>query len=84
MDQGQEPYLRRASFTKILSRGIKKILTEITSVKFLFLCFICVAITFKWIGDAVGVGAALVLLGLREIPPGMTDAILSKLGKPSN
>ncbi len=72
----QEQYLKETSAKEILRRGIKKVLGEMTSVKFLLLIFICVGIAFKWITDAVGLGAALVIVGLREVP---VDAILSKL-----
>lgn len=72
----QEGYLKEATFKTIMSRAFKKVLSEMTSVKFLLLCFVCVGIALKWITDAVGLGTALVLVGFREVP---VDAIVSKL-----
>ena len=72
----QETYLKETKAKEIAVRGVKKLLTEITSIKFLLLCYVCVAIPFKWVSDTVGLGAALVLVGLREVP---VDAIMGVL-----
>ena len=72
----QETYLKEVSTKEVVRRGFKKFLAEISSVKFLLLVFVCIGIAMKWVSDAVGLGAALVLVGLREVP---VDAILTKL-----
>ncbi len=50
----------------ILERGFKKILVEITSLKFLSLIFIGYLTADKIIQDYVGVTAMLAILGIRE------------------
>lgn len=74
--EDQEAYLINTSIWKILKRGIKKLATEATSVKFLLLVFDCFGIWFGKIPVEVGMGTALLLVGLREVP---IDAIISKL-----
>ena len=74
--QDQEAYLKEATFWSILKRGSKKLLTEATSTKFLLLVFICIGIWQKFITDAVGLGTALLVIGIREVP---VDAIMQKL-----
>lgn len=74
--ENQETYLKEAKVKDIAIRGFKKMVTELTSIKFLLLCFVCVAIAFKWVSDTVGLGAALVLVGLREVP---VDEIIQML-----
>jgi hypothetical protein len=75
--EGQEAYLKEAKVKEILVRGVKKLLGEITSIKFLLLIYICFGIAKKFIGAEIGLGTALVLVGMREVP---VDAILAKLG----
>ena len=72
----QETYLESSSFGKIVSRGLKKLLTEMTSVKFLLLVFVCLGIWQKFIGESLGLGVALLVVGIREIP---VEAIIGKL-----
>ncbi len=72
----QETYLKETSCRDIIVRGVKKLLTEVTSVKFLLLCFVCVAISFKWVNDGLGLGTALLIAGIREVP---IDAIVNRL-----
>ncbi len=72
----QETYLETSSVGKIVLRGLKKLLTEMTSVKFLLLIFVCVGIWQKFITDTVGLGVALVIIGMREVP---VETIISKL-----
>lgn len=76
MIQNKAEYINGSSTKKLFKDGFNKLLVEITSVKFLLMCFICVGISFKWIGDTVGLGAALVIIGVREVP---VEAIMSKL-----
>ena len=54
------------SAKKILVRGGKKMLVEITSLKFLTLIFIGYLTASKTIQDYIGVAAILALLGIRE------------------
>jgi hypothetical protein len=72
----QETYLQESGVWTIAKRGFKKLLTEMTSVKFLLLTFVCLGIWQKFISDSVGLGAALLLVGLREVP---IDQIMEKL-----
>jgi len=71
----QETYLNETSIWQILKRGIKKLVTEATSVKFLLLVFDCAGIWTGKIPTEAGLGFALLLTGLREIP---MDAIVTK------
>jgi hypothetical protein len=72
----QEQYLERTSIGEIILRGLKKLITEMTSVKFILLIFICVGIWQKFIQDTIGLGTALLIIGIREVP---VEAILEKL-----
>lgn len=72
----QETYLNSSSIWRVLCRGIKKMIVEITSVKFWLLGFICFGISQKFIADTVGLGSALLLIGIREVP---VDAIMNKV-----
>jgi len=72
----QEKYLKETSTGQIVSRGIKKLITEMTSVKFLLLVFICIGVWQKFIADHIGLGTALLIIGVREIP---VDVIMAKL-----
>ncbi len=74
--EDQETYLNKVSIWEIMKRGFKKFLTEATSVKFLLLVFICLGVWQKFVTDSVGLGAALLIVGLREVP---VDAIMEKL-----
>ena len=74
--EDQETYLKEASLKGIFMRGIKKLLTELSSVKTLFLAFLCVAMAYKWIGDIAGIVGGLAVLGVKEVP---IDIIISKL-----
>ncbi len=78
MDQtdSQEAYLANSSLGAVVSRGVKKLMTEVTSVKFLLLVFVCLGVWKKFIGDSLGLGVALVIVGLREVP---VDQIMAKL-----
>ena len=73
--EDQETYLETTSLWKIIIRGFKKLLTELTSVKTLFLAFLCVAMAYKWIGDVAGIVGGLAVLGVKEVP---IDIIISK------
>ncbi len=72
----QEEYYEKTSVGGIILRGLKKLVTEMTSVKFLLLVFICIGIWQKFIQDSIGLGTALLIIGIREVP---VDAIIGKL-----
>ena len=72
----QEEYFEKTSIGGIILRGFKKLVTEMTSVKFLLLAFICIGIWHKFIQDSIGLGTALLIIGIREVP---VDAIIGKL-----
>ena len=72
----QEEYLKTVKLKEILKRGIRKLATEATSIKFLLLVFDCVGIWYGKISAEIGLSVALLLVGLREIP---VDAIVAKL-----
>ncbi len=72
----QEEYFEKTSIGRIILRGLKKLVTEITSVKFLVLAFVCIGIWQKFIQDSIGLGTALLIIGIREVP---VDAIIGKL-----
>ena len=74
--EDQESYLQETSVGHIILRGVKKLVTEMTSVKFLLLAFVCVGIWQKFIQDSIGLGTALLIIGIREVP---VDAIIGKL-----
>jgi hypothetical protein len=75
----QERYLVETKIGTIILRGIKKLITELTSIKTLFLGFICVAMAYNWIGDTVGIIGGLATLGVKEIPGEVFTAIMSKI-----
>jgi hypothetical protein len=50
------------------SPGIKKLLTEMTSIKFLLLIFNCIGIWQKFIQDSIGLVTGLLIFGIQEIP----------------
>ncbi len=72
----QEEYFEKTSVGGIILRGLKKLVTEMTSVKFLLLVFICIGVWQKFIQDSIGLGTALLIIGIREVP---VDAIIGKL-----
>ena len=72
----QEEYFEKTSVGGIILRGLKKLVTEMTSVKFLLLVFICIGIWQKFIQDSIGLGTALLIIGIREVP---VEAIIGKL-----
>ncbi len=71
----QEIYLNETSTWQILKRGFKKLLTEATSVKFLLLVFVCIAMWCGKVIPEIALSFALLLTGLREIP---MDALMAK------
>lgn len=82
MDE-QEKYLNETPLIwgkkSVVLRGVKKLATEITSVKTVFLAFICMAVWFGKISDIVGVVGGLATLGVKEIPGEVFTAVMSKI-----
>ena len=74
----QEKYLMETGLGKIILRGLKKITTELSSIKTLFLGFICVAMAFGWISDTVGIIGGLATLGVKEIPSEVFVALIQR------
>lgn len=75
----QETYLSQTSLWDILLRGVKKMVTELTSIKSLFLLFLCVAMAKDWIGDMAGILGGLATLGVKEIPEEVFTAIINRM-----
>ena len=65
---GQEQYLKESSVGGVIKRGVKKMVTEMSSIKFLLLVFVCLGMWQKFIDVSLGLGTALILVGLREVP----------------
>ena len=53
---------------KIIIRGMKKVLFEITSIKSLLLIFVCIGSWKGFVEDTIAIAAALALVGFKEIP----------------
>ena len=66
----QETYLKCTPMRFVVWRGCKKWIIEMTSIKFLLLCYVCVGVSMKWVSDTVGMSAALILVGLKEVDVG--------------
>jgi len=76
----QENYLQKATFKEIIIRGTKKVLTELTSVKFLAMCGIFALMAYNKIGDVAGIVGILAILGIRDLP----ESIIQKINGGSN
>jgi hypothetical protein len=78
----QEEYLNQTPLiwgkNSVVLRGMKKLITELTSVKTLFLTFICVATWYGKISEWVCIFGGLAILGVKEIPGDFFTAIMSK------
>lgn len=79
MADDQEKYLNETPIWQILKRGVKKLITELTSIKTLFLGFLCVAMAYGWISDTMGIIGGLATLGVKEIPSEVFTAIIQKV-----
>ena len=79
MSNDQETYLNQTSIWQIVKRGIKKLITELTSIKTLFLAFLCVAMAYGWISDTIGIIGGLATLGVKEIPSEVFTTIIQKV-----
>jgi hypothetical protein len=79
-EEPQEKYLTKTSFKNIIARGLKKLITELTSIKTLFLAFICVAAWYNKITDLWCVIGGLAVLGVKELPTNIFETIVNKFG----
>jgi len=82
MDE-QEKYLGETPLiwgkNSVVLRGAKKLTTELTSIKTLFLAFMCVATWHGKISDVVCIVGGLATLGVKEIPGEVFTAIISRI-----
>jgi hypothetical protein len=76
----QETYLKEAPFKDTILRGLKKVITELTSIKTLFLVFICVAAWYDKISDMWCIVGGLATLGVKELPSNIFETIVNKFG----
>lgn len=80
--EDQEKYLSETPLIwgkkSIVLRGIKKMATELTSVKTLFLAFICVAGWFDKISDMWVIVGGLGTLGVKELPSEIFTVLIQK------
>ena len=76
----QESYLAGTSLRQIVLRGIKKTITEMSSVKTLFLTFLCVAGWYDKISDTWLIVGGLAVLGVKELPSDIFVKIIDKVG----
>jgi hypothetical protein len=83
-EQDQETYLKDASYKDIFNRGLKKLITEVTSMKTLFLAFICVACAFNWISDMWTIVGGLATLGVKELPSDIFTTLMNKFSDGEN
>ncbi len=74
----QEEYLKTTNMHDIIWRGIKKVCVEITSLKSLFLGFICLAVWFDKISDLYGIIGGIAVLGVKELPSEVFTMIIEK------
>jgi hypothetical protein len=77
----QEDFLKSTSLKDIIVRGLKKLITEITSIKTLFLGFLCVARAYGWVTDTWLIVGGLAVLGVKEIPTDVFSKIIDKFTK---
>ncbi len=78
MDE-QEKYLSETSIGSVILRSIKKLITELTSIKTLFLAFLCVAIAHQWVSDIAGIIGGLATIGVKEIPQEVFMGLIQKI-----
>ena len=80
----QEKYLNETPLiwgkNSIVLRGIKKVATELTSIKTLFLAFVCVAAWYDKISDMWCIIGGLGILGVKELPSNIFETIINKFG----
>ena len=74
----QEEYLSKTEMKQIIWRGCKKMATELTSIKSLFLGFICVAMAYRWIDAWSGIIGGLATIGVKEIPSEIFTTIIQR------
>ena len=84
MDE-QEKYLSETPLiwgrNSIVLRGLKKMTTELTSIKTLFIATTFVGIFCGKINDLTGLVIGLATLGVKEVPTEMFTALIQKFTK---
>ncbi len=76
----QEEYLKTVGFKEIIIRGFKKMLTELTSVKFLAMGGIFCLLIYGKVDSLAGIVGILAILGIRDLP----ESIIQKISGKSN
>ena len=76
----QETYLKKTSFQVVITRGLKKLIVELSSIKTLFLAFICIAVAKNWISDMWGIIGGMAVMGVKELPSNIFEIIINKIG----
>jgi hypothetical protein len=83
--QGQEDYLAKTLIGAICLRGIKKLITELTSIKTLALAAMIILLFFKRVDSMWGIMGVLALTGAKEIDfTQVINIIKDKWGGPRN
>ncbi len=76
--ENQEEYLSKTNLKDVALRGLKKMTTEVTSIKTLFIGVVFVGIFCGKINDLTGLIVGLAALGAKEVPPELFSAIITK------
>ncbi len=76
--EDQEKFLAETSTKTIVIRGFRKMITELTSIKTLFITAIFFGIFCGKISDLVGLVVALATLGVKEVPSEVFSALITK------
>jgi len=77
---GQEEYISNTPFWTIVFRGIKKVVIEMTSIKTIFLTFICVAAWCDKVSDMWFIVGGLATLGVKELPSNIFETVINRFG----
>ncbi len=71
----QEAYLKTVGVKEIIIRGVKKMLTELTSVKFLAMGGIFCLLVYGKVDSLTGIVGILAILGIRDLPESIVQRI---------
>lgn len=80
--EDQETYLKTAKVKDILVRGFKKMLTELTSIKFLAMGGIFCLLIYGKVDSLAGIVEILAILGIRDLPESIIQRISGGSNKP--
>jgi hypothetical protein len=78
--EDQEIYLEKTGFKLIIVRGMKKVITELTSIKTMALVGVFSLLATGKIDSWAGIAGILTLVGIRDLP----ESILGRAGKVIN